>query len=86
MAAPVCRDCGARILWATNERNGRRIPLDEQPTPDGAIVRLGIADWDGTPMVQVFGSSATAALSGLDRDRWTNHLQTCTKRKRGRKP
>ena len=68
-----CRSCGAAIRWATTV-NGKRIPLYEQPVPDGNLVLS-----DPTP-----GSYAPTALH-VDPDalllddppRFVSHFATC---------
>jgi hypothetical protein len=32
-----CRSCGAAILWVKT-RNGKSMPLDAEPCPDGTLV------------------------------------------------
>lgn len=69
----TCRSCGARIRWATTA-NGNRMPIDDEPVPDGNIVLS-----DPTP-----GAYAPVALL-VDPDapmlddppRFVAHFATC---------
>lgn len=36
----ACRSCGAAILWART-KNGKAMPLDAEPTPEGNVVLTG---------------------------------------------
>ena len=34
---PVCASCGAPVVWALS-KNGKRMPLNAEPTEDGIFV------------------------------------------------
>jgi hypothetical protein len=38
MTEPICRACGAPIMWARTVVNAKLIPLDPKPNPKGNVV------------------------------------------------
>ena len=60
-----CRSCEAPIIWADTQ-SGRKMPLDEQPTPAGN-------------MVYVNGIARTVRYEDrrLARPTYTSHFATC---------
>lgn len=74
---PKCRDCHEPIDFVVNAANGRRIPVDVGPNPQGSIVKIGRVDWDGSPFVEVFPNKELANMSGLDTPKLMPHRQTC---------
>lgn len=72
--AANCSSCGAAILWVKTV-NGKRMPLDEYPTPDGNVVLV-----DGV----AFSAYTLDALEG--RDLYKSHFATCPNSPMHRKP
>jgi hypothetical protein len=68
MDTKPCRACGAPMVWVRTAK-GKAMPLDAEPTPDGAFV------FDGDPedrRVTCIGEKAV--YSG---ERFTSHFATC---------
>lgn len=65
----VCKSCGATIRWAVTAKNGRRIPLDPEPSLDGNLVEVA-SDSPG-PVV------AKVAADAVAYPRYTSHFATC---------
>jgi hypothetical protein len=38
VVSDFCRSCTAPVMWLTNEKTGKRAPIDAEPAPDGNIV------------------------------------------------
>lgn len=58
-----CKSCGAEIRWVKTE-NGKSMPLDEKPVPDGRItIKNGIA--------------AIRPIPDTDGIRFNSHFVTC---------
>lgn len=74
--ASKCRSCGASIIWCETV-NGKRMPVDEDPDPNGKIVLDETVD---PPKAAAF---TEAADSGADR--FTSHFATCVDSKKWRK-
>jgi hypothetical protein len=78
-----CGSCGRAIRWVTTE-NGKAMPLDCDPTPDGNVI----------PIPQGEGIESLAHVLRKDEQppegtrRFTTHWQTCPTavQHRGRKP
>lgn len=72
-----CRSCGAAIRWA-HTANGRTMPIDAEPTPDGNVTYTGrpVTNDRGVtrPGVRVEG---TAPLFDDGEPRYTSHFATC---------
>jgi hypothetical protein len=62
----TCRSCGAAITWTVTVA-GKRMPLDDQPHPDGTV----LIDPDGRSRVP-----AKADLINTTRPRWMPHWAT----------
>jgi len=76
MKTARCRSCGAPIIWAINNRTGRKAPIDAEPAADGPIYLTSDGDTGGDP--------AYAIVAVADRDLalhpgpfYTNHFMTC---------
>lgn len=67
----TCRSCGAEIRWALTVKNGKHIPIDAQPVPDGNIV---IEYRNGGDEAR----PATDADRKLKRPLYKSHFATCT--------
>ncbi len=65
MSASHCRSCGAPIIWAETV-NGRRMPLDEDPDPDGKFV----LDETREPPLATFAPTDPG-------ERFQSHFATC---------
>lgn len=70
----ACRSCGAPIRWAVTV-NGKRMPLDEQPDPDGNLVLSDPTPGAYAPTV-AFTTQNTLPLPD-DPPRFTSHFATC---------
>ena len=79
---PVCRSCGAPLLWALTER-GRRIPLDRNPVPDGNIEIKETED--GPPISRVVSGQGTLSPGLFPATRYKSHFATCPNAKRHRR-
>lgn len=91
----TCRGagCGAAFHWAYTVPNGRRIPVDVEPSDDGNVLYTGnIAD-DGVPYVRVLSATAVEVVrhAGDTLDgapppaRYKPHFATCPDADRFRK-
>lgn len=69
-----CRACQAAIYWATT-KNGKRIPIDVGPTPDGNIILA--ANPSGGVKAHVL--SKGDAPPDPARNRYKSHFATCPK-------
>jgi hypothetical protein len=63
-------NCDAEIFYAVNEKTGKRVPLDAQPSPDGRFIVTG----DGTCR-SLTDAEIVALPAGTPR--YTNHWLTC---------
>jgi hypothetical protein len=70
-----CRSCHAEITWAVTTA-GKRMPLDNRPTPDGTVV----IDPDGRARVLARADLQFARL------RFTPHWATCPNADAHRRP
>lgn len=58
-----CRTCTAQIIWAVT-RNGKDMPVDAEPTPDGNVRLVERRGMD--PLAEVIGNPAKRfGLTGL---------------------
>jgi hypothetical protein len=64
----TCRSCQARITWLETV-GGAKIPVDEDPTPDGNIIVVGT-------IAHVLGKLELAKLAE-GTPRYTSHCATC---------
>lgn len=64
----TCRSCGARITWLETA-GGKKIPVDEDPVPDGNIVIVGT-------MAHFLGKHDVSELA-LEGPRYVSHFVTC---------
>lgn len=60
----TCRSCGARITWLETA-GGKKIPVDEDPVPDGNIIVVG-------KMAHVLGKGQETT-----EPRYVSHFVTC---------
>ena len=65
----ICRSCGARITWLETA-GGNRIPVDEDPVPNGNIVVVG-------RMAKVCKNAAAAETLYPGEPRYVSHFATC---------
>ena len=81
-----CRSCGAQIFWAVTA-NGKRMPLDAQPHPEGNLVLRTQAGPDGQEALDdpllCLSVAAVAKLeehgipARLGEPRYLSHFATC---------
>jgi hypothetical protein len=64
----ICRSCRARITWLETA-GGKKIPVDEDPVPDGNIVVVG-------GMAHVLGKHDVSELAFTE-PRYKSHFVTC---------
>jgi hypothetical protein len=69
----VCGSCGAPIRWAVTV-NGKRMPVDDQPVPDGNLILSDPAPGAYAPTAAVIDPDAL--LIG-DPPRFVSHFVTC---------
>jgi hypothetical protein len=76
-----CRSCGAPVRWVRTV-NGKTMPLDPDPTPDGNII--AVVEPGGGRVAQVIGKDD---LIDESVPRYKSHFATCPNadqhRKRG---
>lgn len=73
MTVTRCKQCGAEVIWATNNTTQKRAPLDARPWAD-----YGNIDLDATRMTYVVLEPEVldqARARGFEF--YTNHLGTC---------
>lgn len=58
-----CRSCGQTVLWV-NTSNGRRMPLDAQPSPKGNLVIVGDVAYKAGP-------------TDINKPLYLSHFATC---------
>jgi hypothetical protein len=68
MPGALCRDCGRKLRWVPTEK-GRRMPLDDEPDPNGNVVMR-----NGKAHVL---TAAELTSRATDPTRWTPHAATC---------
>ena len=69
---PVCKGCGAEILWATTI-NGKKIPLDPEPDP-----LRGAVFYDGVQAIVLRAAARKEALAEGE-PLYTAHWSTCAR-------
>lgn len=69
-----CRSCEAPMVWVKTAANGRLMPLDPKPVPDGNVVLLASRDEQGVRLVRVL---AHGEDPGPDAKRYISHFATC---------
>jgi len=90
----ACRSCGAPVWWAWTT-NGKRMPVDAAPTPDGNLMAV---DEEGTVLqIEAIDAAVAAGQSSTvwvarrahrsvgDLPRWTSHFATCPQGPKWRK-
>jgi len=76
----TCGSCHAPIRWALTLA-GKPIPLDPDPRPDGNLVVIETADWNGLPLAR------PAELGDPpDGPRYVTHFATCPDADTHRRP
>jgi hypothetical protein len=68
-----CRSCGAPIRWAVTV-NGKRMPVDDQPVPDGNLVLSDPTPGAYAPVAAAFDPQQ---LLIDDPPRFVSHFATC---------
>jgi hypothetical protein len=68
-AMSACRSCGASIIW-TETVNGKTMPLDEDPDPDGNFT----LDESHEPPV---AEHIAGRMIAPKEERFTSHFATC---------
>lgn len=70
----VCKGCRAPICWALTSANGRRQPIDAEPTVEGNVAVMQGADG------QLYVRSITTARPDIRPGEWQAmpHHATCT--------
>lgn len=63
-----CRSCAAPVLWVTTE-NGKAMPVDAAPSPDGNLVLDGGTARVVAPLLETADERA--------RPHYTSHFATC---------
>lgn len=65
----VCKGCGATVWWVTTAANGKAMPLDPDPHPDGNVEMV-----NGRAVVHPKGQPTLGATG----ERYMPHHATCT--------
>lgn len=72
-----CRSCGQPIRWAITA-DGKRMPLDANPTPDGNLVASVVKTAGGEELrVRPYMPDLERLADGTLRNRWSSHFRTC---------
>lgn len=74
--ALTCRTCKAPVFFAKNEKTGRNMILDEQPTREGNVIVVQGSHSEGDT-ARVYGNAAAAAIAYPDAPRFIDHHATC---------
>ena len=69
-----CKACGQRILWGATE-NGKNMPLDPTPTPDGNVAT--VESEGGRLLAIVLRPLEAAEARYHGRDLFVSHHSTC---------
>lgn len=77
-----CRSCPAKVIW-TETINGKRMPLDYEPTKDGNII-LGVRHGK-VPLALVQTQQQLERLREKGELLYTSHFVTCPQSKAWRK-
>jgi hypothetical protein len=81
----ACRSCGATIRWATTV-NGKRIPVDDEPVPDGNLVLSDPTPGAYAPTAaQYVAPEQPSLFPEPDPPRFRSHYATCPDADRWRK-
>ena len=73
----TCRTCGAAIWWAYTP-NGKPIPIDATPDPDGNIIEVaGTASDGGFRQVVVYGPDDARRRIEEGSIMYVSHFATC---------
>jgi hypothetical protein len=72
----ACRSCGAAVRWAVSV-NGKRIPVDDQPVPDGNLVLSDPTPGAYAPVASHYVEPEQAPLFGDEPPRFVSHFATC---------
>lgn len=70
MKTSQCSGCRAEIIWTTT-RNGKKMPVDAEPDPEGIIV----LEFDGDEPFAIYDNRRL-----IEGERYTSHFATCPKR------
>lgn len=76
-----CRSCRAPVRWVVTEANGKRMPLDPEPVPDGNVWVVRIED--GMPVVAV--ALSAEGVPPAEAFRYQSHFVSCADRDSWRK-
>jgi hypothetical protein len=74
-----CKFCKEVIVWATNRKDGRRLPLN--PEPDVAMGKYLLDDWSMTFIVLDHEMVERAIMRG-ETNLYVDHRSTCNARER----
>jgi hypothetical protein len=73
----ACGSCGAPIRWAVTV-NGKRMPVDDQPVPDGNIVLSDPQPGAYAPLAAYYSPPDEPTLPGFEEPpRFVSHFTTC---------
>lgn len=71
MRKGTCKSCGADFWW-TVTKNGKGMPVDLEPTPNGNLV-LELAPDPRDPTLARYATTSDRA-----QQKWTSHFATCS--------
>lgn len=73
---PACKSCRAPILWVVAAASGKRMPVDAEPTAEGAVLVLNPPD--AAPVGHVLsGDALDMAREGCPERVHRSHFATC---------
>lgn len=76
-----CRSCHAPVRWCITAANGKRMPIDPEPVPDGNVWIVRIEG--GMPVVGV--ALSAAGVPPTEALRYQSHFVSCEDRDTWRK-
>jgi len=74
-----CHQCGSPIMWCVST-NGKRMPIDVAPTPEGAYVKLKL-EWDGEAWQKIVAYVPEFEREWMKSPLYTCHFETCYAKK-----
>lgn len=70
MRSATCRSCGSACIWGVT-KNGKPMPVDLKPDPNGNLVLIDDGDPRGAPLARY------ATTADRELPHYTSHFATC---------